>query len=145
MDITREVCDQFKTTSHQQRCRWKTIKMKHLQVQIEAQLSMDAVISILNLLRCKNIFLHNNWRSYSILLISYKSTCIIIFYTNNNSCHCYRYLIAKKIFYLYFVKEIKDLLHIIRFVLIRLAKYQHKCKMFFSESVNLSTNIYWYI
>jgi len=40
MDITRTY-DQFRTTSHQQRRRWKTIKVRRLQVQIEAQLLMQ--------------------------------------------------------------------------------------------------------
>jgi len=50
MDITCGACDQFKTTTYQWRRRWETIKVKHLQVQIEAQLSDErCYLHILNL------------------------------------------------------------------------------------------------
>lgn len=64
MDITRGACDQFKTTSHQQRRRWETIKARRLQVQIEAALSMNerSYFYILNPLQSTgewNIFANN--------------------------------------------------------------------------------------
>jgi len=41
-----ELGDQFKTTGHQKRRRWETIKARRLQVQIEALLWTNGAIFI---------------------------------------------------------------------------------------------------
>lgn len=134
MDITRGACDQFKTTSYQRRRRWKTIKVKRLQVQIEVQLSDGcSYLHILNSSRAKigsfPIVIGEIIEQVRRLFFQKcKSPLIYI----NNSCHKWSIVLRLKFSYLDFVKRDYQELYLSRLIyrfIQRFSNLRDECKI----------------